>query len=219
MKNIFIVIFFTSFLFSSFKLFAQEEPLTRKEYRIKKRALKDSAREYYWNLERFEDLLNARSQYQEENDSLKQAYKDLLAELRRMQQIEDEARRLANENAKLNDKVNALNKQKTTPVVSAPKPKPKPRLLNQVPNKGTYFTVQVGAYTYNNYPRISRQAKGETVIVEKANGLNKYLIGLFSNYSQASSLKSRLLRIGMPEAWIVAYKDGVRVPVSSVRAN
>ena len=195
--------------------------LTRKEYRQKKRALKDSAREYYWNLERFEDLLNARSKYQDENDSLKDAYADLLAELRRLQEIEDEARRLSIENGKLNDEVNALNRNKKTTVVSTPKPtpKPKPKLLYKVPDKGTYFTVQVGAYSYNNYPNISRKAKGQTVIVERANGLNKYLIGLFSNYSQASSLKSRLLSIGMPEAWIVAYKNGVRVPMSSVRAN
>ena len=219
MKHLVACIFiFSIFFFTTIELFAQDnETLTRKEYRQKKKALKDTAREYYWNLERFEDLLNARSKYQEENDSLKQAYDDLLAELRRLQEIEDEARRLSIENNKLNEEVDALNKNQKTEIVSYPKPKPKPKLLNKVPNKGTYFTVQVGAYSYNNYSNISRQAKGQTVIVERANGLNKYLIGLFSNYSQASSLKRRLLNIGMPEAWIVAYKNGMRVPVSSVR--
>ena len=126
MKHLVACIFiFSIFFFTTIELFAQDsEVLTRKEYRQKKKALKDTAREYYWNLERFEDLLNARSKYQEENDSLKQAYDDLLAELRRLQEIEDEARRLSIENGKLNDEVNALNKNTKAEIVSSPKPKP-----------------------------------------------------------------------------------------------
>ena len=199
-------------------LFAQENDLlTRKEYRKKMKALKGTAREYYWNLERFENLLNTRNKYQQENDSLRRAYRNLLAKFQRLQAIEDESKRLSLENDKLAQEIEALNHNKTVKTTLPPKPKRK--LLYKVPDKGTYFTIQVGAYSYNNYSRISKQAKGETVIVERANGLNKYLIGLFQNYKQADLFKSRLLHIGLPEAWVVAYKDGIRVPMSSIRAN
>lgn len=218
MKYLFAFILISSIFCANQGLVAQETEMSRREYRAKEKALKDSAREYYWNLERFEQLLHAREIYQAENDSLRQAYQELLDELSRLQGLEDETRRLSLENNKLNNELNALHRnQAQKEVISTPPPKP--ALLDKVPDQGTYFTIQVGAYTYNNYSGIAQKAKGETVIVEKANGLNKYLIGLFENYEDAYQLKNKLLQIGLPEAWIVVYKDGVRVPMSSVRTT
>ncbi len=217
LKYWFLCVFLGLSSFIQAQVAGEQETLSPKEYRQKKRALKDSARVYYWNLEKLDALLNARDEFQEENDSLKQAYQDLLAEISRLQDLEDEAQRLERENQQLK---RDLAQKKQSPPVSPPPPQPKPeptRKRGELPTKGIYFTVQVGAYTYDNYQFIARKAAGEEVITEKSGGLNKYLIGLFKDYDQAARLKNKLLNIGMPEAWVVAYRDGIRVPANSVR--
>lgn len=80
-------------------------------------------------------------------------------------------------------------------------------------SKGVVFKVQLGAFSkkdlkkYDNSPNFS---------AEDANGLQKYTIGVFRDYWEADTFKKYLREMGVKDAWVVSYKDGVRVPIKDV---
>lgn len=80
-------------------------------------------------------------------------------------------------------------------------------------SKGVVFKVQLGAFKqkdlkkYDNSPNFS---------AEDADGLQKYTIGVFRDYWEASTFKKYLREMGVKDAWVVSYKDGVRVPLKEV---
>ena len=65
-----------------------------------------------------------------------------------------------------------------------------------VPSAGVAFTVQLGS-------------NSESVDT-------KYIIGIFDNYPQAQTMRDSLRKMGVKDAFVVAYKDGSRVPVTDV---
>lgn len=81
-------------------------------------------------------------------------------------------------------------------------------------NKGVVFKVQLGAFgkkedlsQYDNSPNFS---------AEKADGLQKFTIGVFREYRDADKFKKYLREMGVKDAWVVSYKDGSRVPMKDV---
>ncbi|WP_436514784.1 Ezrin/radixin/moesin family protein [Ekhidna sp. To15] len=80
-------------------------------------------------------------------------------------------------------------------------------------SKGVVFKVQLGAFgkkdlkKYDNSPNFS---------AEDADGLQKYTIGVFRDYWEADTFKKYLREMGVKDAWVVSYKDGVRVPIKDV---
>ncbi|MEP1034379.1 Ezrin/radixin/moesin family protein [Ekhidna sp.] len=80
-------------------------------------------------------------------------------------------------------------------------------------SKGVVFKVQLGAFQkkdlkkYDNSPNFS---------AEDVNGLQKYTIGVFRDYWEADTFKKYLREMGVKDAWVVSYKDGVRVPIKDV---
>lgn len=79
--------------------------------------------------------------------------------------------------------------------------------------KGVIFKVQLGAFKqkdlkkYDNSPNFS---------AEDESGLQKYTIGVFRDYWEADTFKKYLREMGVKDAWVVSYKDGVRVPIKDV---
>ena len=81
--------------------------------------------------------------------------------------------------------------------------------------KGVVFKVQVGAFKetdLSNYFESSENFTGET----NEDGLQVITLGSFTDYWEADKFKKNLRRMGVKEAWIVPYKDGVRVPIKDV---
>ena len=81
-------------------------------------------------------------------------------------------------------------------------------------SRGVVFKVQLGAYgkkedlsKYDNSPNFS---------AENADGLQKFTIGVFRDYWEADTFKKHLRAMGVKDAWVVSYKDGVRVPIKDV---
>ncbi|NMM47103.1 Ezrin/radixin/moesin family protein [Marinigracilibium pacificum] len=79
---------------------------------------------------------------------------------------------------------------------------------------GVVFKVQVGAFKnkdlskyFENHPNFG----GET-----EDGLQKITLGQFRDYWEADTFKKYLREMGVKDAWIVAYKDGNRVPLKDV---
>jgi hypothetical protein len=85
---------------------------------------------------------------------------------------------------------------------------------------GVYFRVQV---TANRNPFDARsfyrtEGVDEEVLVERHQGLYKYTTGSFKSYDQALAYRNRVERISsISGSFVVAYRDGKRVPLSSVR--
>ncbi|MDX1905560.1 MAG: SPOR domain-containing protein [Bacteroidia bacterium] len=74
---------------------------------------------------------------------------------------------------------------------------------------GLVYRVQIGAYVLhqmNNAPK-----SGDDFVEEKADGFNKYVIGGFRTVEEANGFRDELRKMGMKDAWVVPYIDGVRV--------
>ena len=212
-----------------------EPDLSPKEYRKRKKILKDTAREYYWNLEKFEELLRVRGQVQKQNheqDSLLKVQQELLAEIARLKKVEQDADSLKAETQKLQTELAEVSKsasenqhtltlenaQDSTNALVIAYQADSALVSGHIPVSGVYYTIQIGAYKNDHLKYFSSRASEETIYTEKAEGLNKYLIGLFKDYQEAYDKMVELLNMGLPEAWVVAYKDGQRVTHSQARA-
>jgi hypothetical protein len=78
--------------------------------------------------------------------------------------------------------------------------------------KGIVFKVQIGAFR-NAVPQEAfsdmTPVMGETV----GNGLVRYTAGLFTGFEQAARAKDQVRDRGYRDAFVVAYRDGQRIPL------
>ena len=47
----------------------------------------------------------------------------------------------------------------------------------------------------------------------------RYTLGIFRDYPEADNFKKYMREMGVSDAWIVSYNDGVRVPLKEVLDN
>ncbi|SNS52546.1 hypothetical protein SAMN05421640_0520 [Ekhidna lutea] len=81
-------------------------------------------------------------------------------------------------------------------------------------NKGVVFKVQLGAY--GKKEDLSKYDNSANFGAENKDGLQKFTIGVFRDYWEADTFKKHLRAMGVKDAWVVSYKDGVRVPIKEV---
>ena len=83
--------------------------------------------------------------------------------------------------------------------------------------KGIVFKVQIGAYKQRDLqPMLEEEDTQEIFAQEQSEGLNKYTLMYFSDYWQANQFKKELRAMGLEDAFVVAFQDGVRVPLKTV---
>jgi hypothetical protein len=90
---------------------------------------------------------------------------------------------------------------------------------NLKPETGIRFRVQVAAVRKPYFPRVvfSYYDLLREVKVEDIDGWSKYTVGYFMSYEDANAMKNRIVtETPVESAFIVAYKDGRRVPVRDV---
>jgi hypothetical protein len=88
------------------------------------------------------------------------------------------------------------------------------------PESGVYFRVQLAATSEASDARtIFREAGVDReVFVEQEGGFYKYTVGSFRSYEQAVSYRDQVETLQEVEgSFVVAYRDGTRIPVSSIR--
>lgn len=81
--------------------------------------------------------------------------------------------------------------------------------------KGVVFKVQIGAFRnkdLSKYFENHENFSGET----DEDGTQKITLGQYADYWEADTFKKYLREMGVKDAWIVPYKDGVRVPIKDV---
>jgi len=87
-------------------------------------------------------------------------------------------------------------------------------------SSGVYFRVQIAAvrnpYFAETY--FAGYDLLKDVKVEKISGWHKYTVGPLSSYDEAVTLKKKIIsETPVKEAFVVAYRDGKRIPVSEVQ--
>ena len=118
--------------------------------------------------------------------------------------------------ADLEEMVNKLQSELTTTKAELAQKKETPPPQNPMDfSKGLVFKVQVGAFKnknlakyFDNNPNFGGEVKeGEP---------QKVTIGIFRDYWEADTFKKYLREMGVSDAWIVPYKDAVRVDIKDV---
>ncbi|MCV9387846.1 Ezrin/radixin/moesin family protein [Reichenbachiella ulvae] len=83
-----------------------------------------------------------------------------------------------------------------------------------VPAKGVLFKVQIGAFAKKDLSKFAQN--NPAFEVDDDDDIMRYTVGAFQDYWEADTFKKYLREIGVSDAFIVAYKDGKRVPIKEV---
>jgi uncharacterized small protein (DUF1192 family) len=78
--------------------------------------------------------------------------------------------------------------------------------------RGLIFRVQIGAYEKFNMNQYAGQT-GSNFTGESYDALNKFLIGEFRDYNMAQAFRRDIIKLGIRDAWVVAYSDGTRIDI------
>lgn len=79
---------------------------------------------------------------------------------------------------------------------------------------GVWFRVQIGAYEDRRIDNSSGTT--DQLSLEMKDDIQKIALGRFRNYDDAKKLQTQLKAVGLKDAWVVSYKDGMRVPIEEV---
>jgi len=77
---------------------------------------------------------------------------------------------------------------------------------------GEVYYVQIGAFRNIDFTKYSSNMVN--MFVEVADGMNKLIIGGFTNFDDACSFRKDIIRIGIKGAFIVKKVNGIRVKFS-----
>lgn len=77
---------------------------------------------------------------------------------------------------------------------------------------GLVYKVQIGAFRKKNLEKYLNNHKNFSGDVDQ-DGTRKYTLGEFSDYWEADRFKKYLREMGVKDAWLVAYKNGQRIPI------
>lgn len=180
---------------------------SKKEQKAEKKRWKKIAKNYKKNPlalkakeEAYQKQIEALTQ---KNNELTERYTELQAELdnleanaRRCQTSLDSAR---SEYDRLQQAFELLKEQQTKMPESSGIP-------------GLVFRVQIGAYEKFDMSRFAGET-GDNFTGESMAGLNKYLIGRFRGYETAQAFRDDIRRLGIRDAFVVAYSDGTRIDI------
>jgi len=201
MKKLLLASLLVVFGFTSF---AQLSKAEAKEWKGKYKAYKKDLEGFKELIEENGTIKGQLSSVKKELDNIKSKMGDKDA---RISDLQDENARLKSQvaaaQAAAAEARNALNNTPTAPAEPAP-----------MSVEGVVFKVQVGAFEkkdlskfFDNNPMFS----GET-----EEGMQKITLGFFRDYWEADTFKKHLREMGVKDAWIVPFKDGVRVPIKDV---
>ena len=167
--------------------------LSREERKEWKRIAKD----YKRNLTGLKQLTEEHEFFKVDNARLKEENERIKGMLRTQQR----------ENTELTSNVSRLEQELRAARESLAKA---PELMVD----GVVFKVQIGAFKKRE---LSEDLDTSVNFdIEKTDGLNKYVVGQFREYNKADELKKQLRAMGVGDAWVVPYRDGIRVPLKEV---
>ncbi len=179
----------------------QAQDLTKDE----KKYWKDQAKEYKRNPEALKELVEeaeqARKQKREMELKLTQLEADRISNENQINQMQQEISDLNSRLISAQNAIQQLNEEKAAMTSKG------------TDMSGLVFRVQIGAYGKANIPANLDQ-ENDNMDLETEGGLQKILIGHYRNYQDADQLKNHMQKIGVKDAWVVPYRDGVRISLA-----
>ena len=194
-----IIVLCVLLLFSGIETFAQ---LSKKE----KKEWKKKAKEFAKNPDNLKALID-------QKQTADNAVTSLKGDVAKFQNS------LSEKDAKINElesELNASRSELTSTKAELAKKLETPPPPNPMDfSKGLVFKVQIGAFKnkdlakyFDNNPNFGGEVKeGEP---------QKVTIGIFRDYWEADTFKKYLREMGVSDAWIVPYKDALRVDIKDV---
>ncbi|XOV92620.1 MAG: SPOR domain-containing protein [Bacteroidota bacterium] len=152
----------------------------------------------------------------EENRSLKSQVSSLRNELNGVDaKISEKDDQIAQYSGQISDLRNQLAQAQARAQQAASAPRPQPKDDGGIDESvGVVFKVQIGAFTNKDLSKYTENSK--TFSQEEGDGVKRFTLGVFRDYWEADTFKKYLREMGVKDAWIVSYKDGVRVPIKDV---
>lgn len=172
-----------------------------------KKIWKTKAKEY----KKYPETLKATT---EEADALKGRVTSLDNQLKALQakfaEKDERIEQLTEENENLKAEL-AAAKRKVQELMAQPK-----AVAQGDDVTGLVFKVQIGAF--NEDKGLTEYSESQKNFAEDKteDPYTKYTLGIFRDYWEADKFKKYLRTMGVKQAWIVAYKDGTRVPIKDV---
>ena len=185
-------------IFSGTEVFAQ---LSKKE----KKEWKKKAKEYKTNPAALKQLT-------EEKQTADNNVVDLSGQVKSLQStISDKDAKIA----ELEDQISRMRSELNAARAEIAQLRTAPPVNPMDFSKGVVFKVQVGAFKnkdlskyFDNNPNFGGEATDK--------GEQRFTIGIFRDYWEADTFKKYMREMGVKDAWIVPYKDGVRVEIKDV---
>ena len=186
-------------IFSGMQVFAQLTKAEKKEWKKK-------AKEYSKNPAELKSLIEAKQTVETDNSTLKGEVSTL------NNQVSDKNAKIAD----LEDQLSKMRSDLTSTKAELAQLKETPPAPSPMDfSKGVIFKVQIGAFKnkdltkyFDNNPNFGGEA------TEK--GEQRFTIGVFRDYWEADKFKKYMREMGVKDAWIVPFKDGVRVEIKDV---
>ncbi|MCB0578492.1 MAG: hypothetical protein KDD10_04180 [Phaeodactylibacter sp.] len=182
---------------------AQAQDLTKEELKY----WKDKAKDYKRNPAALKDLSEeaemARKQKREMELKLTQIEADRISNENQVSQMQQEIADLNSRLIAAQNAIQQLNEEKAMMASKGGGPD----------MSGLVFRVQIGAYGKTNVPANLDQ-ENDNMDLETEGGLQKILIGLYRDYQDAEALRAHMKKIGVKDAWVVPYRDGVRISLA-----
>ena len=185
-------------IFSGTQVFAQ---LSKKE----KKEWKKKAKEYAKNPDNFKTFVEAKQTADSQVNTLSTQVNQLKSS------VSDKDAKIA----ELEDQISRMRSELSSSKAELAKLKEAPPKNSMDFSKGVVFKVQIGAFKnkdlskyFENNPNFGGEvAEG---------GEQKLTIGIFRDYWEADTFKKYMREMGVTDAWIVPYRDGVRVEIKDV---
>lgn len=166
---------------------------------------KKTAKEYVKNPEALAQLTKDKQELQRINNSL-ESDNNLLKT-----QMNTKDNRIASLESQIDQLSMDLEAAQMAEPISQPVFTPTENPDERVP-MGTIYRVQIGAFEKDKNKIPSELDTTKDLTIEQSENYQKIVLGQFTNKAEAEKLQKHLRKVGVKDAWVVVYKDGVRVP-------
>ena len=204
-----IHLFIAALFFAAVPYQAQAQDLTKEELKYWKNQAKDYKRNPAALKELAEEAEMATKQKREMELKLTQLEASRVANENQVNQMKAEVSDLNNRLIAAQNAIQQLNEEKAAMASKGG---------GAADMSGLVFRVQIGAYGKTNIPG-SLDQQNDNMDLETEGGLQKILIGLYRNYQDAEALRAHMQKIGVKDAWVVPYRDGVRISLAEAGIN
>ena len=193
MKNLIILLCLVFVVTSVSTTYAQLSKQEKKEWKKKAKALKK-------NPEELKNLYDENAALKSETSGYK----------RQISSLEGKLKEKDNQIASMTQSMRTMESE----LLAAKEQMPTRPAGPSYDDSGVIFKVQIGAFRNKDLSKYFYNT--ENFSGETDDGVQKITLGRFSDYWEADTFKKYLREMGVNDAWIVPYKDGVRVAMKDV---